>query len=387
MRAVDVYGFAGGFTLGMARAGFELVGKREEEAGFGILPCEENRCMLPGPWEAEARDPDDWTPVRAEVVFGNPPCSGFSGLNRSVGVRKGGVDSAINACMHHLAAYAARVKPELVIMESVQKAGKMGRSLMQELRAKVEAETGLTYDLHHVFLVNRLVGNPQKRPRYFMVLSRGPFGIDLTRRAAPVSIAEAIGDLVGLDYEDPEDQPILLPASTDYQRRLCRPDGLVDAHTRSGGTSDRGGRWFTGGSTNLQRLEAFWGQVGVGKKPDLDAWEARYGDRPSSWGVTRAKRLDPDGPMFTITGAGGAPFLHWAEPRVLTARETARIMGFPDSWRLPARPAVAYAWLGKGVTVHAGRWIGYWARKALEGQPGPTGEPVGDREYLLELVP
>jgi hypothetical protein len=76
MRAVDVHGFAGGFTLGMVEAGFELAGKRENKAGFGIPNCEANRHLLGTNWKSEAVDPAEWTVVNdAQVVFGNPPCS------------------------------------------------------------------------------------------------------------------------------------------------------------------------------------------------------------------------------------------------------------------------------------------------------------------------
>jgi len=75
MQAVDVHGFAGGFTLGMVEAGFELVGKRENKQGFGIKNCEVNRHLLGDNWKSEAVDPAEWTVVPAQVVFGNPPCS------------------------------------------------------------------------------------------------------------------------------------------------------------------------------------------------------------------------------------------------------------------------------------------------------------------------
>lgn len=75
-RAVDVFGFAGGFTLGMTQAGFELAGKRELPGGFGVANCEANRHLLGYTWEAQAAEPAKWEVVNGtQVVFGNPPCS------------------------------------------------------------------------------------------------------------------------------------------------------------------------------------------------------------------------------------------------------------------------------------------------------------------------
>lgn len=74
-RAVDCLGFAGGFTLGVVRAGFELVGKRELTGGFGVPNCESNRALLGNNWQTQISDASSWEVVEAELVFGNPPCS------------------------------------------------------------------------------------------------------------------------------------------------------------------------------------------------------------------------------------------------------------------------------------------------------------------------
>jgi len=86
-----------------------------------------------------------------------------------------------------------------------------------------------------------------------------------------------------------------------------------------------------------------------------------------------------------ITGGACHLVLHPTLPRTLTQREAARIQGFPDSWKIyPVRtaPDLGPGW-GKGVPVHAGRWIGEWARKALAGRPGPiTGIPIQESRVL-----
>lgn len=69
-------GFAGGFTLGMTQAGFELAGKRELPGGFGIANCLANRHLLGTQWEAQVGLPESWEVMPdTQVVFGNPPCS------------------------------------------------------------------------------------------------------------------------------------------------------------------------------------------------------------------------------------------------------------------------------------------------------------------------
>lgn len=75
-RAVDCQSFAGGFTLGVVQAGFELAGKREDVGGFGVQNCLANRHILGYNWQAQVSEPKDWEVVNdAQLVFGNPPCS------------------------------------------------------------------------------------------------------------------------------------------------------------------------------------------------------------------------------------------------------------------------------------------------------------------------
>lgn len=176
MRAVDVHGFGGGFTLGTVRAGFELVGKKSREIGFGVLNCLANRPLIGYGWESQAEEPWKWEPIDdVDLVFGNPPCSGFSTLSPKA---FRGVDSSINECMWELVRYAAKVKPKIVVFESVQQAFTQGISLMRALHAELCETTGLPYVLYHVLHNNASVGGCSIRKRYFWVASLVPFGVE-----------------------------------------------------------------------------------------------------------------------------------------------------------------------------------------------------------------
>jgi site-specific DNA-cytosine methylase len=133
-RAVDVLGFAGGFTLGVVQAGFHLVGKRELKGAFGVKNCEVNRHLLGDGWRTQVSSPEAWEPVDAELVFGNPPCSGFSVMSAK---EFRGADSPINHCMWSFIDYVARVRPTIAVFESVQMARTRpdGLALMRSLRA------------------------------------------------------------------------------------------------------------------------------------------------------------------------------------------------------------------------------------------------------------
>lgn len=366
MKAVDCQGFAGGMTLGIVQSGWQLDGKRENVGGFGVPLVESNRHLLPGPWETEVGPPETWTPRNVEMVFGNPPCSGFSGLTvlvRSEKWKDKGAKAAINHCMWDLVQYAKKCEPETVVFESVQAAGKRaGRDLMVMLRDELGPEWTLT----HVFHNARALGGHAMRKRYFFVASKHPFGVERVRPLEQKTLMEIIGDLVDvpLGWDSTPDGHYAI--QNIHAKRVQEVLDAVDVPPDVG----------------LVRVAKQ--HIAEGKPfPNAEWWAAK---RPGPFDVMR---WNGDKPPRVV--AGGTPWLalHPTLPRFMTYRELARIIGFPDDWTLRAAEGrqANLNWLGKGVTVANGRWIGTWAKRSLEGSPGTiTGEKIGDREYLVDLT-
>jgi site-specific DNA-cytosine methylase len=382
-------GFAGGFTLGMVQAGFELAGKRELPGGFGASNCLANRDLLGDEWELEVGPGETWTPVQADAVFGNPPCSGFSVMTAQA---HRGIDAKINACMWHFSNYVARVKPQISIMESVRMAYTTGRPLMQQLRANVELQTGLKYNLIHVYQNALELGGAAHRPRYFSVMARVPFGVEYPNVRTPV-LRDVIEDLEGLDLTW-EPQPYRRPPT--WWSKPSRSDtGIVDGHMVSRSP-------VVTRALDLLEANGGWPQgKAVGKV--LEAYYKEHGTLPNSWlyqkdrlvardffmGFTTMVRWREDRPARVITGAALQSVLHPWLDRTITHRETARIMGFPDDWKIKpiAGNGTAPTW-GKGITVQCGKWIGDWTRRSIDGEPGSNqGMRIGDREYFIEATP
>src|SRR5262245_28269573 len=268
--AVDCLGFAGGFTLGMVQAGFELVGKRELPGGFGVANCEANRALLGDRWRTEVGAAETWSRVDADVVFGNPPCSGFSVMTDK---RWRGVDAKVNACMWSFSNFVADVRPTVAVMESVRVAFTTGRSLMQDLRANVEARTGLRYDVHHVYQDALALGGAAKRPRYFFVLSQVPFGVEYPRVYAP-TLRDVIEDLEGLEPTW-ELQPYRRPPT--WWSKAARSDaGVVDGHVGSKSP------YVLRAMQLLEALDGDWPQ-GMAVAKALERYYREHGEVPPLW--------------------------------------------------------------------------------------------------------
>lgn len=389
-RAIDCQGFAGGFTLGMVQAGFTLVGKREMKGGFGVANCEVNRALLGSGWRSEAVDPTQWSVVDADVVFGNPPCSGFSVMSAK---EFRGADSKINHCMWAFTEYAARVRPQIAVFESVQNAytSEGGHALMRALRADLEARTGLSYDLYHVRHNAVAVGGAAIRRRYFWLATQIPFGVERTRVRAPV-LNEVIGDLANL-APTWQAQPYRMPASwwSDSRRSAS---GSVDGHsglsnplTRRMSDLMSGVAWDPG-MCIADVAKRYWETHG--RLPD--SWkhvEEKIVKNDFFMGFTTPVRWRGDAYGRVVTGGGLHNIVHPTLDRTVTHREVARILGFPDDWRiLPLRgvSGLNMTW-GKGITVDCGRWVGGWIKHALDGEPGSyVGKPVGEREFDIDCT-
>lgn len=390
-RAVDCQSFAGGFTLGMVQAGFKLVAKREMKGGFGVANCEANRELLGDEWTAEAVAPEAWTPVPADVVFGNPPCSGFSVMSHK---DFRGADSPINACMWSFVDFAARCHPRIAVFESVQMARTRpdGLDLMRRLRARMEEQTGEQYTLHHVRHNALAVGGAAMRRRYFFVLSAIPFGIVREKRRPVPILNDIFLDLDNLPV-DWKPQPYRQPASW-WSKDKRSDSGLVDGH--HGLDNPLGRRLlelmnevpWNPGEHMAQVLRRCWDDHGS-LPPLWRSFEQSIVAKDFQLGFTTPVRWRGDGYARVITGGALTCVIHPHLNRLITYRETARVMGFPDDWKIePLRhnSGLMLTW-GKGITVQCGKWIGEWIHRALDGEPGDfPGVPLGEREFDIDAT-
>lgn len=400
--AVDNQGFAGGMTLGMARAGIEVIAKREEADGFGVPIVDDNRALINVNLDIQASEPKQWVRRKANVVFGNPPCSAFSGMlnvkNTSGDTR--GVDHRINACMWNLVEYAALCQPDFVVMESVQGAYTQGRELMQNLRSDMVFRTGRPYDLIHVLHNNASVGGASVRRRYFMVLARPglKFGIVDPAITYVPRLSELLYDLENLPADGAWGPKMYRRKPKRYVlenelRRFPKVDGhatIQDQYTRRIEWICNNGDWSPMEHIGDPMRRAIK-KVGFENVP---AW-MKHPDGSQVWAhllTTNAyasRRWDWDRAGRVIMSWAGRDFIHPTQPRPISFREAARIMGYPDDWSLRTMERgvkMDQRWLGKGISVPCGEWIGKSIVATYGDDRRYRGELIGEKEYLINMT-
>lgn len=231
-RAVGCYIFAGGFSIGIARAGFNI-DAHLEGGEYGVATFKENFPKTPvwslketWPLRTLAADPPD-------LVYCNPPCAAWSvaGASLTKGKTQWLNDPRIQ-CHRAVMNVMRVVRPKVLMWESVTQAFTRGRSLVEEF---TEAALKLGYAVTHLFTSAELHGVPQPRERYLFVASRVRLDLSHPGYLGVRTVAEVLGLRFGPTGWTQE-VPVWgeHPMSTDYSRlaRLTvQGEGLRDAWT------------------------------------------------------------------------------------------------------------------------------------------------------------
>jgi len=104
---------------------------------------------------------------------------------------------------------------------------------------------------------------------------------------------------------------------------------------------------------------------------------------------TTYKRLEPEKPAYTVTGAGGGGsyIYHWIHNRALTNRERARLQSFPDEFVFEGPKDSVRKQIGMAVPVKGAEAIFTALFKSFAGIPYPTVQPNINVASLLASEP
>jgi DNA (cytosine-5)-methyltransferase 1 len=377
--AIDLFSGAGGLSLGLEQAGFDVLAAVDSDPVHALvyahnLPRTPVLCQ-----NIESLGADDLRAAAQvgaaalgrpwaddlDCVAGGPSCQGFS----VIGSRDPA--DARNSLVFEFARLVAELHPRYFILENVP--GLLSapyRPMLDRLMAMLR-EAG--YDLGdspwkldaYDFQV------PQHRRRLFLVGSRnGLVAPRLPAQSAHVTVGDAIGDLMAISR---------IPASTAIDGIELSPDELeaMDAAATTFVRGLRGARDPDDRSARRRWDPTF--MTGVAGTLHSEAVRKRLAAMPLGERdpISRLPKLDPTKPSPTLRAGTGREHgshtsvrpVHYASPRVVTVREAARLHAFPDWFRFHATRWHALRQIGNSVPPPLARAIGSSIVSALGAQP------------------
>jgi site-specific DNA-cytosine methylase len=370
LTAVACQDYAGAFSCGARQEGFDILSKVERKDKFGLRAWLHNASFLaPNLRSYVGTDRAEWPTTKADVVFGNPPCSGFSILTRGEKWQEAGLHGAEakqNECMYELIGHAISCEASVVVFESVPAAATTGLVLMERLHNMLEEETGDDWHMTLVKLNAMSVGGFPDRRRFFFVASRlGPVSMPAAT-GRPHTLAEAIGDL----QMDLVEDDIFSPFSVSSSKKAWR-NGLLSEFGWEPGTSC----------------------AAAYEKAVANGYDGPTPDRSdlilnsfTSW------RWRWDKPARVATGAVLETVVHPVRNRTLTHAEVGRIMGFPAEYDLRGITQLrgdGRKLYGKGIPAQTGRWVmegvrRHFMNEDLASDVIPT--EFADRRYKVDVT-
>ena len=331
--ALDLFCGVGGMSLGFEQAGFCVA------AAFDAEPrnVRTYRNNFPGVRVAESRlEMESGASLRRaagvgdtdlHLVFGGPPCQGFS-----IGGRRE-VDDERNRLVFTFATLVRQLQPRYFVMENVR--GLMAKHARPIMRSFLTRVRRAGYDVVEPIKVLNAAdyGVPQKRLRVFVLGYRkgqkSPrYPAATTAQGTGPRVWDALADLPRIEdeskYFDDDTYGGRLQPTSPYAQVL---HGVVPD------PADRSGR-SAASPTSL---------TGCFRTRHSPAVTARFAATPpgAAEPISRYIRLEKNGVSTTIRAGTGsdrgnhtAPRpIHPSAPRCITAREAARLHSFPDWFR------------------------------------------------------
>ena len=380
---VDLFCGAGGLSLGLERAGGEvIVGIDHDE--HAITTHRAHHKGLSESWDLyDSANVETIGRIVREhevsIVCGGPPCQPFSRAGRGIirslvdrGVR-GAVDQRRDLWQAFLE--VVRIgRPAAVLMENVpDMAFDRGMVIIRSVIAELES---WGYSVEAQILDASNYGVPQTRRRLFIIgLRDGVQPLWPEKSDRRTSLLDAIGDLPAFDGGwlhsglDSDGGMSYGEASSPFQQLMREGCGSVvyDQVTRGVREDDR---------------RAFASMEPGTKYSDLDDELKRYRDDIFQ---DKYNRLDPYAPSRTVTAhlsRDGYSYIHPIEDRTISVREAARIQSFPDAIRFHGPPTAAFKQIGNAVPVLLGEALGDAIFRALA-NPSPAEISVGGTTAML----
>ena len=319
LTAIDLFAGGGGLTVGLKRAGFEIISAVEIEKHASatykanhpeVTFLEQDITTVSGERLKELTKG-----LGVDLMAGCPPCQGFTSLN------KYGENDPRNELVLEMARLAKEVMPRAIMIENVPGLATKGKRLYDRLTEDLRL---LGYILEETASVLQSAdyGVPQRRRRLVLLAGLG-FKIDIPppthsrsgKRGLPhwKSVRDAIGDA--------EARGAPLPLTSAQKQGALQKSNWHIVRTLS--------------PQNVQRIRAAkpgtnWTNIPEEIRPECH--KGNYMGFPNVYG-----RMEWDQPSPTITAGcttfSKGRFGHPMEDRTISVREAALLQTFPENYR------------------------------------------------------
>ena len=389
--AVDLFSGAGGLTLGLLNAHFDVLLSSDLSKACALT----HRHNLPTiPFfnadvaDLSASDIFLTTGLRRgelDMLVGGPPCQGFSIIGQRV------LDDPRNRLFGDFIRLAGELRPKVAVIENVPGLATLGKGVL--LREIGAAFRSLGYNAHCAELLAAQYGVPQMRWRMFFIAWRDDLGIEGAGFPSPSHGSLGVGDLVPNRTVRPEQSDGFITieeAISDLPP--IESGGAANAYSRPPtGAYQTAMRSFVGSELhnhhaprmsplNIQRIKAL--------QPGQD-WR----DLPRELlppGMQRAHRKDHTRRYRRMSWEGIArsiitrfrdpksgEYIHPAQTRTISIREAARIQSFPDWFEFKGSRSDQYDQIGNAVPPLLAKAVGLELGCALARSTGAV--PVKSR--------
>jgi DNA (cytosine-5)-methyltransferase 1 len=358
--AIDLFCGAGGLSLGLHEAGFNVI--------LGVdkyqPSVETHRAQFGGASvHADLSDPEviqkigeALKNIDIDLVAGGPPCQPFSQAGKSKirhlvkeGTRE--ENDQRRELWQSFVAVVEALKPRAVLVENVPEMALGDDAIV--LRQLVSELEKLGYVVHTRILAAWQYEVPQFRQRLFLV------GVEAG---------------VKFSFPDPvsEIKPKLRDAISDLPSVEAGARDLVLPYTKPRKLSPFQ-QWYRKGVSTRDKDKIYDHIVRDVREDDLEAFRlmdhrTRYSDLPEELKRYRDdifddkyKRLSWEEPSRSITAhlaKDGYWYIHPEQHRCLSVREAARVQSFPDWFRFSGYPSNAYRQIGEAVPPLLGKHLG-----------------------------
>jgi DNA (cytosine-5)-methyltransferase 1 len=387
-RAVDLFCGAGGMSLGLMDAGYDVVlGVDHDDAALETYAGQHRGLAL----KRDLSSKDDVDEIAdlvsrldVDLIAGGPPCQPFSKAGaskiRSL-VAAGGrpAHDERRDLWQSFLDIVTFVHPAAVMLENVpDMAIGADTTILRSMVRRLEAEG---YGVHTALLHAWEHGVPQHRQRFFLVALSAQLDFEWPRsRPYVVTVGDAIGDLPAVDggwrspagadgYHDYE-APTVPHEFVKRARRGLRGSAskrLYDHITRPVRPDDREIFAAMSPSTRYSEID-----ISLRRYRD-DIFEDKY------------KRLGSNELSRSITAhisRDGYWYIHPTQHRTLTIREAARLQTFPDRVRFAGPPSTAFRQIGNAVPPALAEVVGRAVRDSLR-RAAPLGRSTSEVASVL----